>query len=410
MVVQFATAKRKRLLADAALLALVAMTLGIYTTFQGSPALAEDLKTFLAAAATLASGGNPYDPGQLVHQEWRMFPMDAAAQAWTLANPYVQGPLLLAILRPLVGFALSQAYAIWVAMLALCIAASIVIFIPGALRLPKPRRLAVALAVCPATFAGLLLGQSDAILLLALAGAMWCAARRSYAPAGILLTAGLIKPQIIAGAVVLFAILAYRDRALWRYTVGVACGVAGSIVFAIALGGRGLLSSWVSGLGTFGHGTVQAEPNISSLTVLYVGVAPHALAAVSVIAALVWLGAMAAMSSQLSGGPLARARWFGVGMVGWLLVTPYAHPHDDILLFPAIVTAIWLSAGRRWAWLCLGLFWTAWWLLPVEYLSPLFTSFPVDVRVRGFGIIPVTILLILLIAWKAPGVAAHSRV
>jgi hypothetical protein len=83
--------------------------------------------------------------------------------------------------------------------------------------------------------------------------------------------------------------------------------------------------------------------------------------------------------------------WLALGLTCWLLATPYAHPHDDVLLLP--VAWYLLEAGPYHGvarLLAVALF-LAWWLLPMG--SVLGLRPPV---LRGLGIVPVALVAILL--------------
>jgi len=86
----------------------------------------------------------------------------------------------------------------------------------------------------------------------------------------------------------------------------------------------------------------------------------------------------------------SHAPLVGQGLCLWLLATPYAHPHDDVLLLPAL----WLRASDRPATHVRALdalFAVTWWLLPMT--SVLGLRLP---GVRGLGVVPVILLALIL--------------
>jgi len=407
----------------------VVLVLGFYAeVLAHAPVTGQDLRNFYAAATLLRHGGNPYDAGPfLARQEALYHPIHAADRAALAGNPYVQGPPLAIALMPFVGAAPSTVYVLWAVTLGLCAAMALVVLArlwPAA----RSTRRAFLLLISPVTFLGILLGQPDAVLLLALVLALWTLERDhvwSSGLSGLLLTVGLIKPQLIAGPIVLLAVLAWRRGRLAPYAGGVLGGAALFLALSLIVAGPAVVGGWAGELAGFGASTVYTQVDISSLTTLYVGWAPHGLSLIlSALALMGWV-ALCAYTWQRGGTSEAPRWWLSVGLVGWLLVTPYAHPHDDILLLPAVwlllgrepsaskrpATAVaWQTTGRprsgvgwmrrafvrRGAMLSLAvLLVAAWWLLPMTSVLGLRPPL-----VRGLGIVPVALLLVALLSLR----------
>jgi len=324
----------------------VILVLGFYAeALVHAPVTGQDLRNFYAAATLLQHGGNPYDAGPFLGQQEALYhPIHAADRAALAGNPYVQGPPLAIALMPFVGAAPSTVYVFWAVTLGLCAAMALVTL---ARLWPTARstRRAFLLLISPVTFLGILLGQPDAVLLLALVLALWTLERDhpwSSGLSGLLLTVGLIKPQLIAGPIVLLAVLAWRRGRLAPYAGGVLGGTALFLALSLIVAGPAVVGGWIGELAGFGASTVYTQVDISSLTTLYVGWAPRGLSLILLALALMGWAALCVYTWQKGGTSEDPRWWLGVGLVGWLLVTPYAHPHDDILLLPAV----WLLLGR----------------------------------------------------------------
>ena len=399
----------------------------------------------------LRHGGNPYDLHQLLRWEDRLYRPTTAAQRASLAgNPYVQGPPLAMALMPAVGLPPASVYHGYAALLVAAAVAALAV-LAHLQPVQHPWKRAFLLLISPVTFLGVLLGQPDAVLLLLLVLALWCLSRGRAAPAGFALALGLVKPQIMAGPIVLLAVLSGHRGQLGTYVAGLAAGVAAFVGSSLLVAGPAVVQGWAHELAGFGGTTVYTQVDISSLTTLYVGWVPHtlglALSAATLLAwaglcAILWQdtshpptpspsrgeGAYASPLSRVQGeGPLSRAArsavsplprtgrrdggegsgehwWLALGLTGWLLATPYAHPHDDVLLVPVVWYLLDDGPYHGVARLVAVALFIAWWLLsPASVLG---LRPPV---LRGLGILPVALVAALL-ALRGPTVRHLRRV
>lgn len=389
---------------------LLALTATAYAMILGaSPALAEDFKTFYAAAGVLHQGGNPYDIHRLVAMERRLFPMGAEQQAWALRNPYIQGILPIAVLTPLLSLPWPVAFAVWTVVLAACLGGALALLARGWPIRRRPSR-TLLLAGSPVVFVGLLLGQADAVILFAqCAGALFLARRRP-ALAGLVLGVGLFKPQVIAGTLILAALIAWRERFLRRYLVGAVGGIAATCGVSILCGGPLVLMEWGQGLLGFSHSVVRVQVNISSLSALGVLWWPRVLALQGVVLVMVWCLGMVAIFRH-SATPRQCWAYAALGQALWFLVTPYAHPHDDILLLP-VLWWVWHADVLDTPALRLGWagFWALWWLCPDPFLKPLFALLPHALDGVEYGLFPVLGLCAILlgVTLRASTAGSHT--
>ncbi|HKC72591.1 MAG TPA: glycosyltransferase 87 family protein [Chloroflexota bacterium] len=409
---------------------LALMGVGVVLAFYAellahAPATGQDFRNFYAAAAVLRHGGNPYDLHQLLRWEDRLYRPTTAAQRASLAgNPYVQGPPLAMALMPAVGLPQASVYRVYAALLAAAAVAALAL-LAHLQPVQHPWKRAFLLLISPVTFLGVLLGQPDAVLLLLLVLALWCLSRGRAAPAGFALALGLVKPQIMAGPIVLLAVLSWRRGQLGPYLAGLAAGVAAFAGSSLLVAGPAVVQGWAHELAGFGGTTVYTQVDISSLTTIYVGWAPHALGlALSVVTLIAWVG-LCAMLWQDTPHPPTRSPsrgegehssprprpgrgdggegpgerwWLALGLTCWLLATPYAHPHDDVLLVPVVWYLLDEGPYHGVARLVAVALFISWWLLPLA--SVLGLRPPV---LRGLGIVPIALVATLL-ALQRPSV------
>jgi hypothetical protein len=150
------------------------------------------------------------------------------------------------------------------------------------------------------------------------------------------------------------------------------------------------------------------------LTTIYVGWVPHTLGlALSAATLIAWAG-LCAMLWQDTPHPLPPSPregeggrgvcntpgggegpgerwWLALGLTCWLLATPYAHPHDDVLLVPVVWYLLDEGPYHGVARLVAVALFISWWLLPPA--SVLGLRPPV---LRGLGIVPVALMAALL--------------
>lgn len=386
-----------RLRRYAALIGLT-LALGFYAeVLAHAPVAGQDLRNFYAAAAVLRGGGNPYDIHQFLPEAERLSHPTTAAQREVLAgNPYVQGPPLALALTPFIGQPVAAVYRVYAAIMAAAAALALALLAWLWPAKQSPFRLA-ALLISPVTFLCILLGQPDPLLLLALVLGIWWLDRDHAAAAGFVLTLGLIKPQIMAGPLVLLAVMAWRRTRLGRYVLGVAAGAAVFLGVSLLATGPAVVYGWIGELTGFSGATIYTQVDISSLTTLYVGWAPHAFSLALSAAVLAAWAVLCVWLWRDRGGRWNERWWLAATLTLWLLATPYAHPHDDVLLLPAVWYLLADRHANRASYrgvtvlLAIVLF-AAWWLLPLT--SVLGLRPPV---LRGLGIIPIALLAALLL-------------
>ena len=224
----------------AGLLALLAAGLWGYLivhvvdTWDGSAAQRrEDVVAYYAAGRLVAEGRGDalYDPDVVADVEEAVL---GRAAGWHGGIAYMNPPFVAGLFQPLTRLPYGQAQALWFALNALAVVASLALLLPELRRLP--RRWAVvfvlaALASFP-VFWSLLYGQIASLVLLSwVLFYRWLKDGRE-APAGLALAAALIKPHL-AFVPVLYLVATGR----WRAAAGFAAGAAALAGLSVALVG-----------------------------------------------------------------------------------------------------------------------------------------------------------------------------
>lgn len=382
--------------------ALAVIALSLYSAMMVMPASGYDFHIFYAAAAALQHGGNPYSIHDVFAQEQHLYPMllkNHWQRQWIQRNPFVQGPLLLIALLPAIQWSPNAVYPVWFGLLMLMAAASLVV-LSRLWPLQHPLRWSFFLLLSPVAFIGPFLGQVDALLLLAFVMSLWCLKRDQFLLAGLVITIGLIKPQIMIGPILILAGIAWRRHKLRPYLCGSAAGIVGLAGITAMIGTPALLTAWLTAIFRFTGGSVYVQDDISSLTSLYLRWMPHRWdAVVSIGLAAAWCAACIWAWRRIR-STVDEQWWLNAALVGWLLATPYAHPHDDILLLPPMWYVFGhLTTGRLVRVALTGLF-LAWWSLPMAYV--LWGSRVEILALRGLGVVPVLLLALVIGLHRRP--------
>ncbi|MFZ0996234.1 MAG: glycosyltransferase family 87 protein [Candidatus Dormiibacterota bacterium] len=284
-----------------------------------------DFLVFYRAARAMAQGSSPYTiPG------------------------YVSLPGLAVLLEPVTRLPFRIAELIFLLVTAALAVASVVIF-GRQLGWQRPQLLAAGVLISWIGLSGLIQGQVDAVLLAALLGGTVLALRGRFLVAGLLLGLFWLKPDVMWPAPLFAGAAVWPNRsALIRYALGVA------LTSALFLGGgAGLVPAWVNSLVHIGVGA-GGQSNLAGLPVLLSALPPSwglglgfgspvtwTLLIIS-LAGLGWLALQVAVSPRWRQlGWERRLVWaVGLSMGLWLLVAPYAHSYDDLLLLPLLTLVI----------------------------------------------------------------------
>jgi len=289
-----------------------------------------DFLVFYRAARAMTEGNSPYTiPG------------------------YVSVPGLAVLLEPLSRLPFRTAELIFLLVTAALALATVIIF-GRQLGWKRPQLLAAGALISWVGLSGLIQGQVDAVLLAALLGGMVLALRGRFLAAGLLLGLFWLKPDVMWPAALFAGAAIWPNRsALLRFCLGV------GVTSALFIGGGALLvPAWINSLVHIGVGA-GGQSNLAGLPVLLSALprgwglglgfgspVTWTLLVLS-LACLGWLALQVAASpSWRQLGTERRLLWaVGLSMGLWLLVAPYAHSYDDLLLLPLLALVIGRDAG-----------------------------------------------------------------
>ncbi len=320
--------------------------------------LGGDYRVFYAAARTVAQHHDPYRMAVLAPAEQRALhypsrliqpPLDR------FANP----PLAALLLVPLAALPFWWSYVLFTAIGLAAFAVALAVLA----RDLGWRRWWVCLWAAVLAWVGLLgftAGQFDALLTATVLGAMVLSWHGRPGSAGLLLGLLWLKPDLVWPVpIVLFLALLPERRAAVRMAAGCALSVGGLLALQLTLT-PGLLPQWWAALGTFARTVGHVQPDLAGLPemlrVLPVGwglgtgltspgtllLVATGLLAMTVFAA--WLRRGEDWAQVTRVGRIAWGVTLPLGL--WLLVTPYSHPNDDLLLLPLLLLTIGRDARR----------------------------------------------------------------
>jgi putative flippase GtrA len=356
----------------------------------------EDIVAFYAAGSLVRDGrgGALYEPDAVTAREREILGRPAGLHNGLV---YLNPPFVAGLFEPLAHLPYGRAQALWFALSALAVFASIALLLPELRRLPRRWALVFVLAALASfpVFWSLLYGQLSALVLLS-----WILFYRLLrsgrdAPAGLVLAASLVKPHL-ALVPVIYLLTTRR----WRALAGYAAGAAILIGASVALVGPGVTFvsypalileslSWqveygVDRVHMYGWASFLAAvlPGASRpITLLLSGVA-----SVLTLLAAVYVWRRYDRLDDGSGAALALA-------TATILTSPHIHVQDlQILLLPAML----LVAYRR------DVFAVA---------APVLLFFLIPVAVLGVNIAtPALAAALAIVAAKAAGVRVTMSV
>ncbi len=308
--------------------------------------LADDWRVFYAAAQVIAHGGNPYDAATIHAAE-------QAAQHYTTVQPaldqFADLPIVALFLRAFSWLPYWWSYAVFTALGMLVAGASLRLWVRE-LGWP-PAGLWVLGALCSwPLLVGALSGQFDLLLLGAtVAGLLLMAHDRPWL-SGLCMAAVLLKPHILWPLPLLLATSWAGDMPRLRRFVLSAGGVlvAGTVAGFLVVPHAG---SYLGHLLSFESTVTSLQPDLAGIPGLVAHLPHGALLgngiAVVGIAGVLGLAVASIRMPTLRALPAGRRHLVPlVGLAFWLACTPYAHPNDDVLLFPLLLAVVG-EAGRR---------------------------------------------------------------
>jgi Glycosyltransferase family 87 len=308
--------------------------------------LADDWRVFYAAATLAQHGGNPYSTAAIHAAE-------QAAQHYGTVQPslddFTDLPIVAWLLRAFTWLPYWWSFAVFTALGAAAAAAALHAWARAEGWTSRATWLVAAMCSWPMLL-GFFSGQFDALLLAAVVAALLLMRRGSPWLAGVCMLAVAFKPHLLwpVPLLILAVWAADRPRA-WRFGVS-AVGTVGAAAVAGFLLVPGAGSFVAHALG-FGGRVAAVQPDLSGIPGFLAslrggGIAGDAVAVLGAAAviALAWLSAR---NPRLRALPDAQRAVIPLtGLAVWLACTPYAHPNDDVLLYPLIALVIGAQGSR----------------------------------------------------------------
>lgn len=327
--------------------AILAVTIVLeVTTLPHDGGLGRDFSAFYAAGLALRQHLNPYNCGQIGAIE-RHLPTIADATHTVAFNAYSNPPLFAWAMSLLAHVAQPRAYTLWLVIIAAALIGSLWLLAReyGRPWLLLPFALTPTAAIC------LFMGQQTPLLLAGLSIALVALRRSRPRLAGIVLCIGWIKPHLLfPPALVLVALLSAPDRRALLRSFGLASFALAAL--SCLLTGPALLITWLQYFLSLG-GSLTAQPLLASMSGLYMSFLgrPWNMIA-SAISLAIWIVIAALLirqgkRRQVQPGQDAFLSIVALSLTGWLLLTPYAHPADLVLVVPALVLLRWQDALAR---------------------------------------------------------------
>lgn len=292
-----------------------------------------DFAVYVSAAHVVTNDGNPYDAHAVWAVERELQGLGSRAPDVTLAR-VAEPPVLFWALQPLAALPFQRAILIGEMVSLMSVVAGLLLLLQAF----GWRRSGLALLaglVLPPTFQYVYEGNVGVLIFAGLALGL-LVARRYPVVAGIALSLAICKPQValpLAGLVILFH-AGSRFRALAGFAVGAAVVLAAS---AIATGPQSLLW-WLRGFVSFGR-TLVHQPQVASLSALYVGRVPPHVSLLLTAGLLLLAGVATALTfwhvHDAGPMPVRSLAWL---WLLWFLVAPYDHFNDYLFLAPVLLS------------------------------------------------------------------------
>jgi hypothetical protein len=308
-----------------------------------------DFSTFYEAGARLAEGIDPYSA--LSTAAW-LHCIDQCS----ITNGFLSPPFVAQLLVPISKVNYVVACAAWALL-------GIAFMVAGGwcmcrVRSPQGRLtlLGAALIVAnPVTVWGLLLGQFDALEFACCMGAWLALERKRGVWAGLLLAGAAIKPQI-AGPFVLFVLLVYRQQ--WLPLVTGLAASFGALILIEVLTVPGLVGPFFHANGLMGGTLLSKQPDLVSVVQLFKFVQFNHSLSDAVVVGLTAFGIVCCLIAYwlLRGAAKSQEGRFWLISVltfAWVLLTPYDHSNDMVLMLPLLTWGVFYLRAHEWtgAWL-----------------------------------------------------------
>jgi hypothetical protein len=302
--------------------------------------LADDWRVFYAAATVVQHGGNPYDASTIHAAE-------QAAQHYPSVQPslddFTDLPVVALLLRAVTWLPYWASFTVFT----LAGAAAALIALAAWLRdsgWTRPALWLVAAMCSWVMLLGFFSGQFDALLLAGGVGGVLFMRRGRPWAAGLCMVVVLLKPHLLWPLpLLLFAVSLPDRRRAWPFAAAAAGVIGGgaALGFLTVPGSAGFFGHLLG----FGSRVGAVQPDLSGLPGMLLhlpggSVAGTVLAAVGAAAVVILAGAAVRAPRLRCLDERQRTLIPLAGLALWLAAAPYAHPNDDVLLFPLLALLI----------------------------------------------------------------------
>lgn len=299
--------------------------------------IADDWRVFYAASTVVQHGGNPYDPATIHAAE-------QAAESYQHVQPslddFTNLPVVALVLRAVTWLPFWWSYAVFTLLGAAVAVAVLWLWMREAGWTSRALWLLGVMASWPVLL-GVFSGQFDLLLLGGTVGSLLLLRRDRPLAAGLCMAVVLLKPHLLWPLpVLLFNMWVVDRRRAWRFAASTVAVLGGGTLagFLLVPQSAGFLGHLLG----FGSRVGSDQPDLSGLPGMLLHLPGGAAAAVAIaavgIVAVFALAVRAARTARVRGlDPDQRALITLAGLAVWLALTPYAHPNDDVLLFPLLV-------------------------------------------------------------------------
>lgn len=351
-----------------------------------SPTAGQDFRAFFAAGTVVAQGGDPYDWPTLSRVEDRLYnapcritPSDPSFY-YFLAYP--EGPWLAFALAPLAGWPWQAAFALYLVLLSVALAAGAAIAFTQ-LGLTGRRRTAAVLCafLSPVGFLSLFMGQASVPVFISLMGAWWLQSRGRPTLGGLVLSLAWVKPNLGLVLPVVLALIAPANAR--RLAVGYGAGTIVLFSAALARLGSGFLE-WPLQVPRMWQAVQGIQPDMASIESFYYPGLSGLLKSLALLSTL--LLAAGAIVLALRRTRPGATRGLSLLLL-WLATLPFIQSYDLVLLIPVMAALLGPNLdGWKDPWVEASVW--AFMIFPLAYFAGIRWG-----PFNGFSAIPVALLL-----------------